>query len=328
LIKFPELSDKEIAQELDINESSYSAAKNRLLDIGVFRKINIPVINRFGYELMGINYTNFIFGLSIEERLKMTTKRFEKKNEIFLSVGDNEKGFSVNFCKNYTQFVKINNDRTKTFGELNILGRGHPKGVVFPFQTAKIYRFFDYGKLIASKFKINTKENGGKFQNFFQPGEYISLTDKEKEIFSILLQQPTLNNQEIAQITQTHRHTVSNVRHKLKEQRLMRKIVLPNLEILGFKLLVFYNLQYNAREPPTKRDLEIIINDNVVFFAHNPYESVILSVYDSFPSYLNHRSMMIEFLEENHILSNANEIYEYSIDSIRYIKDFQFLDLF
>ncbi len=326
VITFPELSDKEIAQKLKINESSYSASKNRLQELSVFRKINIPIINRFGYELMGINFTNFIVGLTIEERLEKTTQRFEKKNEIFLSVGDNEKGFSLNFCKNYSQFVKINNARTKTFGELNILGRGHPKGVVFPFETAEIYRFFDFHPIIGSIFKLTVKKTNN-FQNFFHSGPIVNLTEKEKEIFSLLLQNPTLNNQEIASATQSHRHTVSNVRHKLKEMNLMRKIVVPNLNVLGFKLLVFYNLRYNARKPPSRGDLEFIMNENVVFFAHNTYQSVMLCVYQTFPAYLKHRSMIVEYLEEKHILSKANEIYEYSIDNIRLIKDFQFIGL-
>ena len=107
----------------------------------------------------------------------------------------------------------------------------------------------------------------------------------------------------------------------------MRKIVIPNFRLLDFGILVFYYFKYNARKPPTQSDIKKINLAHTIFLAHNKYESVLICIYTDFREYLENRRKMINYLEENHIISSFKEIHEYNLDQIKFIKYFEFYPL-
>ena len=157
----------------------------------VYRIIIIPDFNQLGCEILGIVFTQFISGKSIYERLEKTTRSFEKSEEIVLSIGDQNKGFSLNFCQNYTRFSEINAKRIDTFGEIGILGREFPHEVIFPIQSSTFRKFFNFGELLMEHFTLTTVNQTEKKPKILRNNSQIQLTTKEKQVIEEIIKNPT-----------------------------------------------------------------------------------------------------------------------------------------
>jgi len=89
-------------------------------------------------------YTNFSPLISLGERVEITGEAIEVFDEIFFSVGEQDKGFSLSLAQDYASIGRINDIRTQTFGGRGLLEDEYPNMVVFPFEISKVYRFFDF----------------------------------------------------------------------------------------------------------------------------------------------------------------------------------------
>lgn len=329
----PNAQDSELEKILGIKSTTITAARKRLSELNLYKEVVIPLVNRLNFELLGINFTNFTPGLSVEERQAKTRQSFEAREEIFLSIGDSQKGFSMSFCKNYTQFYHINEERTQTFGRLKIIGKGHPQEAVFPFASTDFINFFNYSRAIEQVFNFNqdetlkNQERSNELTNFFQPLQAFTISEKEQKIMAELILDPQQTNQAIALTTQSHRHTVARARKILFEEKVIQKTIIPNLTALGFKIMVFYHFKYNASNPPKLQDLQEMNSPFVIFFAHKTFESVVIAIYQDFQTYSQDRSHIINHLEKRQLLSEISDIHEYTLNNVAKIKDLTFYPL-
>ena len=112
-----------------------------------------------GCQMLVATYTNFSPLIPLEERIEITDKTIEVFEEIFFSVGEQDKGFSLSLSKNYSTVGKINDIRTQTFGGRGLLEEEYPSMVIFPFEISRIYRFFDFSPLIKKTIDLNIEED-------------------------------------------------------------------------------------------------------------------------------------------------------------------------
>jgi len=154
LIKYPHLNDSELHDYINIKLSTLTSIKNRLIQQGYLRALLVPMLNRMGFELLATIYTEFNPVIPLEERISTTKQTIEVFDEIFFSVGEQEKGFSISLSKNYTAIGRINDIRTETFGEVGLLDKEYPHEVIFPFETSHITRFFDFSRALRSFFNL------------------------------------------------------------------------------------------------------------------------------------------------------------------------------
>ena len=147
LAKYPQLTDKELSDKLDLKHSTVTSIRHRLKESEYLRKLIIPKIQSLGCEMLVVIYTHFSPLIPLLERIEITGKTIEVFDEIFLSVGEQDKGFSLSLSKDYATIGRINDIRTQTFGGRGLLEEEYPNTVVFPFEISKIYRFFDFSTL-------------------------------------------------------------------------------------------------------------------------------------------------------------------------------------
>ncbi|HEC81091.1 MAG TPA: hypothetical protein ENI42_01515 [Thermoplasmatales archaeon] len=324
LVKHPDLNESELSSLIDVKLSTLTSIKRRLHQQGLFRTTIVPMVNRLGCELMVATHTNFNPVIPLEERVKTTKKTIEIFDEIFFSVGEQEKGFSLSVAKRYTDIGKIDEIRTETFGGVGLLEKEYPQEAIFPFEISRIQRFFDYSRLLKHTFSLNEIEEKSTERKWFTTGEQYELNDKEKKILIALVENPEATTQHIGNLVGCSRHTVARTKNRFFEEKLLKKITIPDIEKLGFDILAFYHLSFNPYKPPNNTQRNHLDTFPTIFFAHRRFEAVLISVYKTYQEYKEDKTKKMSFLKENDLITYTPVIRKYVFGRMIIIKDFNF----
>ena len=323
LVRYPELNDSELSSVLNIKLSTLTSIKRRLTANDFYHNLNVPMLNRLGCELLAIIYMQFNPVIPLEKRIQTTKRTIEVFDEIFFSVGEQEKGFSISLSQNYTNIGRINEIRTETFGKLGLLEKEYPQEVVFPFETSHISRFFDYSRLLKKMFSLEENEpetNSGWF-NCLKEAE---LSLKEKKVYTALVEYPNATTQKIGDKVGLSRHTIARMRNSFFEEGLLKQIALPNLNKLGVEILTFYHIRFNPNKAPSKSDITYLDSPYTVLLASRKFETVVLSAYPTYQDYKEDEMNKIRFLKENNLIAYPPFVGTYMFERMAVIKDFDF----
>jgi len=323
LVSHPELNDSELASKYQVKLSTLTSIKRRLYEQNMFYQVSVPLLNRLGSELLAIIYTQFNPVIPLEERVKKAKESIEVFDEIFFSIGEQEKGFSISISKNYTNIGRINEIRTETFGKLGLLEKEYPAEVVFPFSTSSIIRFFDFSRALAGLFDIEQKRRETD-EKWFQTDGPVRLSEKEKKVYICLVGHPNESTQQIGELVGMSRHTVSRMKKKFFNLRLLKQITVPDLRQLGFEILAFYHLQFNPGRAPVKEDITYLDTPSTIFLARRKFETVIISAYTNYQDYKEDKMEKIRYLKENEFISYNPSVRKYMFDRMVFLKQFDF----
>lgn len=328
LIKYPNLTDKKLSTKLNLKQSTVTSIRHRLHEKEYFRKLNIPQLQDIGCEMLVIIYTNFNLLIPLEERIEITDKNIEVFEEIFFSVGDQDKGFSLSLSKDYATIGRINDIRTHTFGGRGLLEEKYPNMILFPFNISKIYRFFDYASLINSVFSLNLNNDIKNNVNHFLKDKdlIVNFSDTEKNVYCMMISYPEMSDTDLGKTLGISRHTVSRLRRMFESKNLVKKITVPNLVKLGFKIMVFYHIKFDPSNPPNMESDEaiLLINDSTIFFASREFESIMISIHKDYDDYKKDMMKILQILKEKKWIVDSPIIKIYSLNTMIFIKDFKF----
>lgn len=323
LVSYPHLNDSELAKRCHVKLSTLTSIKRRLYESHMFRQIHVPLLNRLGSELLAVIFTQFNPVIPLEERVEKAKETIEVFDEIFLSMGEQEKGFSISLSQNYTNIGRINDIRTETFGRLGLLEKEYPTEVIFPFSTSSIMRFFDFSRSLGTLFNLDAAQRGNDEQYFKADGP-IQLSEKEKSVYLSLIEHPNATTQQIGEFVGLSRHTVSRMKTKFFDLHLLKHITIPDLQQLGFEILAFYHLQFNPGRAPSKEDIVYLDAPSTVFLARRKYETVILSAYSTYQDYKEDKMEKIRFLKENDFISYNPIVSKFMFEKMIILKNFDF----
>lgn len=324
LTKYSDMENKNIISEIGIKPSTFYSIKRRIIRQGLIRELYAPMINKIGGELLVVIHSNFNPVIPLSERVKATKRAIEISEEIFLSVGEEDKGFSLSFSKDYTSVGRINDIRTETFGKLGLLDGSYPLEIIFPFEISRIERFFDYSKILSTFFEI--EDEGGE-KVWFSGREVVNLNENEKKVLVGLLDNPGISSTRLSEKISIPRGTIERIRRELVDNGLIRRLFVPDLKKLGFEILAFYHIRYNPNKPPTLRDLDFLKANSSLFFASRKFESVIISAHPNYQSYKNDKMRRIRYLRENNLVAEGPLIRKYMLEKMKIIKDLDFVSI-
>jgi DNA-binding Lrp family transcriptional regulator len=281
------------------------------------------MVNLLGCELLAFIYAQFNPVIPLEDRIRTTKKSIEVFDEIFFSVGEQEKGFSISLSQNYATIGRINEIRTETFGKLGLLEKEYPYEVIFPFEMSHITRFFDYTRLLKRIFSIDDKETKAK-PNWFNDVSRATLSPKERKVYAALVERPDATTQQIGDAVSLSRHTISRMKKQFFEEGLLKQIVLPDLRRLGVEILAFYHIKFNPHKAPSKADIDYLDSPFTILLANRKFEAVVLSAYPTYQDYKEDEMNKIRFLKENDLIFYPPFIGTYMFERMAVIKDFDF----
>lgn len=322
LIRYPELRDRELSEELGVKHSTLTSIRRRLQKKGYFRSIKLPYLQHFGCELLVVIHTHFNPVIPLQKRVDITEDKIEASEELFFSIGEFEKGFSLSLSENYTAIGKINDIRTETFGKLGLLEKNYPTEVIFPFAASRIHRFFDYAPLIKNRFDLE----GNPRCELIWPPDDVHLSETERRIFYGLVKYPEQSDKGLAAVLGVARQTVSRLRKQFEENGYIVPMRIPNLRQLGFEILAFYHIRYDPANPPDFEAGEavVLLSDNVIFMASRPFETVLIAAYHTYGEYKADKVEKMQVLKERGWIATNPVIRTYSLSKSEIIKDFTF----
>ena len=326
LVKFPKMTDKNLAENLQLKHSTVTSIRHRLKEKEYFRRLNIPKLHKMGCEMLVLIYTNFSPLIPLQERVNITGKTIEVFEEIFFSGGEQDKGFSLSLSKDYATIGRINDIRTQTFGDRGLLEEEYPYMVVFPFEISKVYRFFDFAPLLKKGFDLSEQSLIDDKKFGFGKNDNVVLSDTEKNVFCMLVSYPEFSDNDIGRELGVSRHTISRLRRKFEERRLISSIVLPDYIKLGFEILALYHIRFDPRNPPDMEndDAVSLMDDSTVFFSSRRFEAVMLSIYRNYDDYKSDMMKIIQILKENQWIAEDPMIRTHGLSTIEIIKNFRF----
>jgi hypothetical protein len=279
-----------------------------------------------GCKMLVAIYTNFSPLIPLEERVEITGKTIEVFDEIFFSVGEQDKGFSLSLAQDYATIGRINDIRTQTFGGRGLLEDEYPNMVVFPFEISKVYRFFDFAPLLNNSFNLNFERDEEIGNISAVSEEKVVFSDTEKNVFCMLIKYPEVSDSEIGKELGVSRHTVSRLRRGFDKNNYVRRINLPDLKSLGFEILGFFHIRFDPNNPPDieKNEAFSLMSDSTVFMANRIFEAVMISVYSNYDEYNSDKTRIMQILKENKWIAENPMIRTYSLNELIFIKDFKF----
>jgi len=322
LVRYPNAKDRELAEKLGLKHSTVISIRRRLREHDYFRTIRLPMLQDFGCEIMAVAYTNFNPVIPLQKRIEITENRIEVSEEMFFSLGEFEKGFSLSLSRDYTSIGKINDVRTETFGKLGLLEKEYPTEVIFPFDISKVYRFFCYTPLIEKYFDIG----GGNGECRLEKSREISLSENEKIVFYGLVKYPEHSDKKIGELLNVSRHTVSRMRKKFEEGGYLRQVRIPNLGKMGFDILAFYHIRYDPSNPPVfeRDEVRSLLNDSIIFMATRKFEAVLIGVYPGYDEYKADKVRIMQLLKAKKWIARDPVIRTYGLSKSIIIKNFDF----
>jgi len=329
LAKYPKLTDKLLSEKLDLKHSTVTSIRHRLRENEYFRTLIIPRLQNIGCKMLVVTYTNFNPLIPLYERVKITGKTIEVFEEIFFSVGEQDKGFSLSLSQNYATIGRINDIRTQTFGGRGLLEDEYPNMVIFPFEISKIHRFFDFAPLLKKKFNLNFKSDKIVKDVGFTNKKEMFLSDTEKNVYCTLIGYPELSDSNIGFKVGVSRHTVSRSRKGFEQNDLISKINLPNLKKLGFEILALYHIRFDPRNPPDmeKNEMAPLLDDSTIFLARRMFEAIMISIYTNYDEYKQDRTRVMQVLKENKWIVKDPLLRTYGLNTLVFIKDFKFVPI-
>ena len=323
----PQITDSELSALLQVKLSTLTSIKRRLAAEGYYRSLIFPLPNRLGCELLAIIYMQFNPVIPLKQRVETTKRTIEVFNEIFFSVGEEEKGFSISLSQNYTNIGRINEIRTETFGKLGLLEKEYPHEVIFPFETSHIHRFFNFAPFLQDLYKVPENQKISTTAELFRNISTAEFSLKEKKVYRALVEHPTATTQQIGDQVNLSRHTVARMKKKFFEDGLLQPLILPNLKKLGIEILTFFHFSFNLNKAPSTQDLSVFNTPSTIFFASRKFEAVLLSAYQTYQDYKADEMNKIRYLKEHNLFSHPPFISTYMFDRMEVIKDFDFSPL-
>lgn len=246
LVRHPIMNDRELSEEMEVKHSTITAIRRRLHESGYFKTVRIPAVNRLGYELIVVRYGKFSpsAGDALRNRFVDALRRENKGLYYLLTSPDFF--FHVSAVRNYTSYRRWAEALEFEFAETDLFRGAEGTSVVFPFETSKHIRHFDYSWILRGLFDIKDKV---VVEAPFQKVDVRRLTKKERTVLRGLVERPEDTDVALSERIDASRQVISTMRKKFERTGLTRTARIVDLRKLGYEILGFGHFKYSPKTP-------------------------------------------------------------------------------
>lgn len=335
IVKHPEFTDNNLAERTGIKLSTITAIRRRLKKNEIFQIIRIPCLQLLGAELLAVNYSVYNATAPMEKRLETGRKFARDHKEVFWAMNEYVQSVAFHFSRNYTDILRNIMELEKHHSEQGYLDEGGIDLMVFSFKLTQIHSLFDFAPLMANSFGFpeedeNGNGNGDRMRNDRgHLGELAmsgvpNMTPLGKQVYYNLIKYPDMTDTELSEIISVSQRTVTKLRKQFEEEGLMRTVVIPNLEKLGFKMLVFDHAKLNLKVKGDQRN--IILHSLMgiqppITFIVGSSDVVALTVYEDFATYRRSINRFAEVYKYEKIFVKEPKRLLFSLSEMDMIKD-------
>lgn len=331
MVKNPLFTDREVSQATDIKLSTVTAIRRRLRERDYFRRIRIPSIRGLGGEMLAITYSHYRPSIPSELRLITGKKLAEAHREVFWTVSEYNQSISLEFGRNLTDLQKNISQLEELYTAQSFLDEGDITFIPFPFEITEIFTFFDFSQLMEQSFGMDGTGNSRECPLFnVEPDLGTGMSESAKKVYLGLVEFPEYTDTALAKELEMSQRTVTKMRKQFEESGLLRTTIIPNLEKLGFKMLVFDHAKLNLRMPRNHREetLKNLLDIKPpIFFAIGGSDVVAITPYEDFETYRRSINNFSEVYKHDDIFIRDPKRLMFSLAEMDIIKEHEFLPI-
>ena len=339
IVKHPEFTDNNLAERTRIKLSTVTAIRRRLKKNGIYRMVRIPCLQFLGAELLAVNYSVYNATAPMEKRLETGRKFASDHKEVFWAINEYVQSVAFHFSRNYTDILSNIIELERHHSEQGYLDEGGIDLMTFSFKLTQIHSLFDFTPLLANSFgfpeddeRNEDMENGNGERMRNEPdhhdGQYMTgvpnLTQLGKQVYYNLVKHPEMTDTELSEIISVSQRTITKFRKQFKEEGLIRTVAVPNLEKLGFKMMVFDHAKLNLKVKGDQRNiiLQAIMGIKPpITFIVGSSDVVALTVYEDFATYRRSINRFAEVYKYEKIFVKEPKRLLFSLSEMDMIKD-------
>ncbi len=295
LVKYPNVSDRAVAEKSGAKISTVTAIKNRLKEQNYFKKLKTPCVYNLGYELFNASIWN-MNPVSLKDSLLQDIRNHLNPTHSIAGISGN-KMYMLNFGLNYTESHELTNKLDRIYWNNGLIDKMDDRCTkLLPFEGASIFSYFDdtplLGKILGLEDnywpEIITPET---------PAE-LKLSKLERKVFHALVENPEWPDTHIANAYDVTRQVVAKLKKRWEKQGMLKTSRSINLERLGMEIMEFTFVKIDMSQG----------QDKVVKALINPLKEVaplfsMLSGYDLFyttahADYSSYQQTRFEFMRK------------------------------
>jgi len=315
LAEYPDLKDNELSKKLGIKRRTFGAVKTKLKNNGLFSDLIVPDSSALGCEILTVVYGTLNPLIKFENRLD-GAQMITKCEEVVYANSTDREFFIIAISKNFTEFRKKADELLRFYAQNKFLD--DLTIVHFPFGITG-YRFFGFSRVINAVFGLKFEcEKKGLHEAFGM----VRLTKKEKKVLYALLKIPGAKISDISRITGITAHTVSGVKKKLLEKKIMETHKIPNFNILNCELFALTHVKHKHG-----RGGDYVSQPMEVLRFDSGADMVSVSLFKNYTAYKDYYDRKLEYLRDNDLIDGEPKVLLFPIQKLRYVKDFSFAPL-
>ncbi len=148
LVRFPELSDKALAQRVKVSRQAVSKMRREFEGEGLLRTVRIPNLRLLGFELYVTAFARFGPSASLKARAEGFERLLRSTPSFFLA-SDESEAIVIGTSRSYEEYATLNAGLTKHFQERGFLA-SDPQVHVGLTSSTDILRNCEFGPLVQS----------------------------------------------------------------------------------------------------------------------------------------------------------------------------------
>ncbi|MFQ6107610.1 MAG: hypothetical protein ACE5QF_08530 [Thermoplasmata archaeon] len=323
IVRYPHLSDRELSRKLDMKKTTVTAIRRRLERDENLKSVKIPSFEKLGFEMLVVAFGTLSSIPPFDEKISLTKPIVDRPEFIFALVEPRQDMF-IQVSKNYTEAMANIQALEEKYREKDYL-EGSFHVALFPFDLSEVVNFFDFYPFLHRMFwseRSPPREKPELGKRCSTP-----LRRKEKIILRGMVENPDLNDVQLAELLGISRMTIGKARRKFAEQGLVMNRRIPNLKDLGVELLV---LTYGSFHPRLSEGLKYYVPTlletagTTFFSALNKNEAIGLSACSSYQEYKKQTDVLAEAYKEQEIFSRPPRRILFSLAGARVLKDHEY----
>lgn len=152
LIKFPDIPDSKIAENIDVTRQVVSKLKKSFEMDGILKTLRIPNLKKLGFEIMAISHFRHNPKTPLEKRGKGIKQILSEFPQIFIIFGNLE-SMMINVCRDFTEFQELKHKAFSYYKKQEFLIE-KPDIIMFSIPTIKIITEHNYASLVQKVLKL------------------------------------------------------------------------------------------------------------------------------------------------------------------------------
>jgi DNA-binding MarR family transcriptional regulator len=146
LIKYPDIPDSKIAENIDVTRQVVSKLKKSFESDGIIKTLRIPNLRKLGFEILAISHYRHNPKVPMNKRGKGIKQLLSEFPQVFLITGNLE-SIMINICRDFTEFQDLKNKSYIQFKKQEYL-IDEPDIMIFSIPNMNIVVEHNYAELL------------------------------------------------------------------------------------------------------------------------------------------------------------------------------------